>query len=59
MLDRNFCVLYGLIELRKVDVFTGALIKKRRYWSNHIKGDMIDTYFQEKEVGLIVLWNGT
>ena len=30
ILDSGFCVLEGLIELRKVGVFTGALINKRR-----------------------------
>ena len=31
MLDRYFCVLEGMIELRKVDVFEGALIKTLCY----------------------------
>ena len=30
ILDSGFCVLEGLIELRKVGVFAGALINKRR-----------------------------
>ena len=51
ILESGFCVLEGLIELRKVGVFVGALIKKQRYWPKHIKGDMIDTHFQDKEVG--------
>ena len=51
ILESGFCLLEGLIELRKVGVFVGALIKKRRYWPNHIKRDMIDTHFQDKEVG--------
>ena len=59
MLDRYFCVLEGMIELRKVDVFEGALIKTLCYQPNHIKGDMMDTHLQEKEVGVIDLWNGT
>ena len=57
ILDIGFCVLKGLIELRKVGVLAGDLIKKRRYWPNHIKGDMIDTNFQEKNVGKIDSWN--
>ena len=44
--------------MRKVGVFAGALIKKRRYWTKHIKGDMIDTHFKDKEVGEIDSWNG-
>ena len=51
ILDSVLCVLEGLIELIKVDVFAGALIKKRIYWSKHIKGDMIEKNFQYKEVG--------
>ena len=31
ILDSGFCVLEGLIELRKFGVFAGDLIKKRRY----------------------------
>ena len=59
ILHSGFCVLKGLIELRKVGVLAGDLIKKRRYWPNHIKGDMIDTNFQEKNVGKIDSWNST
>ena len=59
ILDSGFCVLKGLIELRKVGVFAGAIIKKMRYWPKHIKGDMIDTHFQYKEVGVIQSWDGT
>ena len=51
ILESGFCVLEGLIELRKVGVFAGAIIKKRLYWPKHIKRDMIDTHFQDKEVG--------
>ena len=51
ILYSGFCVLKGLIELRKVGVFAGAIINKRRYWTKHIKGDIIDTHFQDKEVG--------
>ena len=51
ILDSGFCVLAGLIALRKVGVFAGALIKKRRYWPKHVPGDMIDDYFKDKDVG--------
>ena len=37
----------------------GALNKKRCYRPKHIKGDTIDTHFQDKEVGEIDSWNGT
>jgi len=51
VLDSGFCVLEGLIELRKKGVFAGALIKKRRYWPKHVPGDDIDLHFEDKEVG--------
>ena len=34
-------MLKALIELRKRGVFAAAVIKKRRYWPKHIKGDDI------------------
>jgi len=51
ILDSVFCILEGIIELKKVGVYAGALIKKRRYWPKHVPGDAIDHYFQDKEVG--------
>ena len=51
MLDSGFCVLQGLIELRKRGVFGHAVIKKRRYWPKYIKGDEIDEEFANKDVG--------
>ena len=41
ILDSGFCVLKGIIELRKKGVFTSALIKMRRYWPKYIKGDAL------------------
>ena len=37
--------------LWKKGVFGTALIKKRRYWPENIKGDAIDAHFYSKEVG--------
>ena len=51
VLDSGFCILEGLIELRKKGVFAGALIKKRRHWPKHVPGDEIDQHFDNKEVG--------
>ena len=51
ILDSGFCVLQGIIELRKKGVFAGALIKKRKYWPKYIDGDAIDKHFVDKEVG--------
>ena len=47
----GFCVLKGIIELKKRGVYASALIKKRKYWPKHIKGDDIKTHFDGKDVG--------
>ena len=51
VLDSGFCVLQGLIELRKRGGFGHAVIKKRRYWPKYIKGDKINEAFANKDVG--------
>lgn len=58
VLDSGFCVLKGLVELRKKGVFASALIKKRRYWPKYIPGDEIKKHFEEKEVGVVDCWGG-
>ena len=50
ILDSGFCVLRGIVELRKKGVFAGALIKKRRYWPKYIDGEKIDSYFADRDV---------
>ena len=51
ILDSGFCVLKGIVELRKKGVFASALIKKRRYWPKFIPGDDFIAHFEVKEVG--------
>ena len=51
VLESGFCVLQGLIELKKRGSFAHALIKKRRYWPKHIPGDDIIAHFADKEIG--------
>lgn len=58
VLDSGFCVLKGIAELRKKGVFAAALVKKRRYWPKHIKGEAIKTHFQDKEVGTVDAMKG-
>ena len=41
VLDSGFCVLKGVIELKKRGVFAAALIKKRRYWPKYVPGEEI------------------
>ena len=51
IMDSGFCVLKGLVEMRKRGVFGSAMIKKRRYWPKHVDGEAIKQRFQSKEVG--------
>ncbi len=51
VLDSGFCVVKGIVELRKKGVFAAALIKKRRYWPAKVQGDAIIEHFKDKDVG--------
>ena len=48
ILDSGFCVLKGIIKLRKKGVLASALIKKEHYWPKYIKGDDIKAHFENK-----------
>jgi Transposase IS4 len=51
VLDSGFCVLKGIIELKKRGVYAASLIKKRRYWPKYTAGEDIKQHFEDKEVG--------
>ena len=51
VMDSGFCVVKAIVELRKIGIFSHALIKKRRYWPKYIKGEEIKTHFQDKDPG--------
>jgi len=51
ILDSGFCVLQGLIELRKVGVYASAVIKKRRYWPKYCPGKAMDQRMASKDIG--------
>ena len=51
VLNSGFCVLQGLVELKKNDIYAHDLIKKRRYWPKHFTGDAIIKHLNNKEVG--------
>ena len=51
ILDSGFCVLQAIIALRENGVFSGALIKKRKYWPKWIDGDAIDRHMEDRAVG--------
>ena len=56
ILDSGFYVVKGILELKKKGVFSGALIKKRRYLPKHIEGDNIQSHFDNKPVGVPDAW---
>ena len=50
ILDSGFCFLEGIVALKKVGVYAGDLIKKRRYWSKYVPDERIEEPFQTKDV---------
>ena len=48
IMDSVFCVLKGLLEMRKRGVCGSALIKKRCYWPKGVHEDDIGDYFRSK-----------
>ena len=58
ILDSGFCVLRGIIELKKRGVYASALIKKHKYWPKHIKGTEIKAHFDGEDVGDCDSWKG-
>ena len=51
ILDSGFCVLRGLVELRKRGIFASSLIKKRKYWPKNVNGDDMNKHLESKKVG--------
>jgi hypothetical protein len=51
ILDSGFCILKGIIELKKLGVYASALIKKRRYWPRDVPGDAMDNRLRNKGLG--------
>ena len=58
ILASGFCVLKGIVELRKKGVFDSAIIKKRRYWPKFIKVNDVEAHFADCEVGAVNEWPG-
>lgn len=48
VLDSGFCVLKGILELQIRGVYSGALIKKCRYWPKRVDGDSIIVHIMDK-----------
>ena len=53
VLDSGFCVVKGIVELRKRSLFACLLIKikKQQYWPALVAGGAIQQYFNGWEVG--------
>ena len=51
ILHSGFCVLRGLIELKKRGIFVCALIKKRRCWPREVPGEEMEDHMTDKDVG--------
>ena len=51
VLDSGFCVAKGITDLEAKVVYAAYLIKKWCYCPKGFPGDLIDTQFEDKEVG--------
>ena len=51
VLDSVFCVLQGLVKIKKKGVYGAAIIKKRQCWTKNINGNNIMSHFTKKDVG--------
>ena len=59
ILDSGFCMLKGIVELKKCGAYASALIKKRKYRPKYIKGNAIRDHFKDKNVGDCDSWKGS
>ena len=59
IIDSGFCVLKGLIHLRKKGIFACAVIKKRIYWPYMVPGKYMEDHFGEVELGETYAIQGT
>ena len=59
VLDSGFCVLKGIVELKKHSVYASTLIKKWKYWPIYIMGELIKEHFNNKVVDSCDSWNGS
>ena len=48
----GFCVLKGIVELRRLGLFACALIKKRKYWPAGVPGDTMQAHFDCPKVNV-------
>ena len=55
-LDGGFCVLKGIIKLRKKGLYTSATIRKHRFWPKYIQGEGIKAHFESLECDFADAW---
>ena len=55
VLDNVFCVAKGITDIKAKDIYATALIKKRHYWPKGVPSYLIDTNFENKDVGAVGL----
>ena len=53
VLDSGFCVAKVIAELEAKGVYAAALIKKRHYGPKGVLGGLVDTHFEDKDVGCV------
>ena len=51
VINTLFFMEKGITALEERDVYSGALIKKRKYWPKGVPGDDIDRNFHNRDVG--------
>ena len=47
----SLCVLQGLVDIKKKELYGDTIIDKIRYWTRYIDGNNIKAHFTNKSVG--------
>ena len=47
VMDLGFCVLDGIIKLKKLSVHGSTVVKKWRYWPRFIQGELIKEHMEK------------
>ena len=50
VMESDFCVSRGIVELERKGVYGASMIKKKHYWPKGVPGVAIDTHFEDKGV---------
>ena len=50
LIDSGLCIIQVLTNLRRVGVFTAAVIKKHKYWPRHFTVQEINNYTKTKDI---------